>query len=51
MYKMEKLYSKEDLIFDGINCERKIPYKIFSTITRDKKMDKDRKSTRLNSSH
>lgn len=40
MYKMEKLYSKEDLIFDGINCERKIPYKIFSTITRDKKMDK-----------
>lgn len=37
---MEKLYSKEDIIFDGINSKRKIPYRIFRTITTDKKMDK-----------
>ncbi len=37
---MERLYSKEDIIFDGFNSKRKIPYRIFNTITTDKKMDK-----------
>ncbi len=37
---MERLYSKEDIIFDGFNSKRENPYRIFRTITTDKKMDK-----------
>lgn len=37
---MEKLYSKEDILFDRFNSIRKIPYRIFRTITTDRKMDK-----------
>lgn len=37
---MENLYSKEDIISDKFNKEVKIPYRIFSTITTDEKMDK-----------
>lgn len=37
---MERLYSKEDIIFDRFNSKRKNPYRIFRTITTDKKMDK-----------
>ena len=37
---MERLYSKENIMFDGVNRKREVPYRIFSTITTDKKMDK-----------
>ena len=36
---MERLYSREDMILDILNIERKIPYRIFDTITTDKKMN------------